>query len=105
MSGFKGTAGPYEVHIPEDGAIGRPWVSGAGYMIADVMGGGPYPVAEGRANADLFAASWDLLEALQGSLARLVSLVESGDCGFWDVETEESVIAARAAIKKALGDE
>lgn len=45
----------------------------------------------------------ELLEALQGMLERYVSLVNSGDAGFWDCETEPEVIAARAAIAKAGG--
>ncbi len=39
-----------------------------------------------------------LREALDALLARHVDLVASGDCGYWDVETEPGVIAARAAL-------
>ena len=46
-----------------------------------------------RAEAALAVAQ----EALRGVLHRHVRLVESGDCGFWDVEKEPEVIAARAA--------
>lgn len=38
------------------------------------------------------------LEALKGLLERYVGLVNSGDAGFWDPETEQEVATARAAI-------
>lgn len=41
-----------------------------------------------------------LREALDGVLARYTRLVESGDAGFWDCETEDEVIAARSALKE-----
>ena len=37
-------------------------------------------------------------KALTGMLERYVSLVNSGDAGHWDCETEPEVIAARAAL-------
>ena len=40
--------------------------------------------------------------ALDGLLERYVSLVNSGDGGSWNPETEAEVIAARAAIGKPL---
>jgi hypothetical protein len=43
----------------------------------------------------------ELLTALQGTLDRWIDLVNSGDAGNWDPETEPHVIAARAAISKA----
>ncbi|MBW3095668.1 hypothetical protein [Pseudohoeflea coraliihabitans] len=57
-----------------------------------------------EANARLIAAAPDLLEALEGLLAKYTELVSSGDCGSWDPEKESEVIAARAAIAKAKGD-
>lgn len=53
------------------------------------------------ANAKLISAAPDLLAALQTFVGKYVEMVDSGDCGFWDPETEEKVIAARAAIAKA----
>ena len=53
------------------------------------------------ANAALFFAAPKLLSSLQGLLARYMRLAASGDCGFWDAETEAEVIAARAAITEA----
>jgi len=38
-------------------------------------------------------------DALERLLGRYVSMVNSGDCGNWDPETEEEVIEARAALK------
>jgi len=54
-----------------------------------------------EANARLIAAAPDLLAALTTFVAEYVQLVESGDAGNWDAETEAKVIAARAAIAKA----
>lgn len=56
---------------------------------------------EGHANASLIAAAPELLSALTLLLDRHVELVSCGDCGNWDVEREEAVIAARAALSKA----
>lgn len=44
-----------------------------------------------------------LVEALSELLANHVALVECGDCGNWDVETEKEVIQARAALSLAKG--
>jgi hypothetical protein len=41
----------------------------------------------------------DLLErALSGLIERYVDLINSGDCGNWDPESEDPVKAARAAL-------
>lgn len=42
----------------------------------------------------------DLKVALEGLLNHYTALVNSGDCGNWDPETEPQVIAARKALKK-----
>jgi len=39
-----------------------------------------------------------LRAALEGLIKRHAELVESGDCGFWDVETEPEMIAARKVL-------
>jgi hypothetical protein len=59
-----------------------------------------YPVAE---NARLMAAAPDLLAALKALTDSYTRLVNSGDCGFWDPETETPIQDARAAIAKAEG--
>ena len=41
-----------------------------------------------------------LRTALSGLLYRYRSLVNSGDCGFWDPETERAVIEARFALEQ-----
>ena len=45
-----------------------------------------------------------MLLALVDLLEHYVELIDSGDCGFWDAEKEEVVIAARATIKRALDE-
>jgi hypothetical protein len=54
-------------------------------------------------DADLIAASTKLLAALETFVAEYVRMIRSGDCGSWDPETEDKVIAARAAIAAAHG--
>jgi hypothetical protein len=42
----------------------------------------------------------ELLNASKEFLDRYVTLINSGDCGNWNPETEDVVIAMRAAIAK-----
>lgn len=44
-----------------------------------------------------------LLAALQGMTERYTALVNCGDCGNWDPESEAVVIAARAVIAAVEG--
>lgn len=46
----------------------------------------------------LFKAAPQVLTALEALLEHYVALINSGDAGRWDPETEASVIGARAAI-------
>lgn len=39
-----------------------------------------------------------LRAALSGLVDHYVEMVNSGDCGFWDPETDDEIIAARAAL-------
>lgn len=57
--------------------------------------------AEIEANIDLICAAPELLAACEGLLNKYVSLVNSGDAGFWNPEEEAEVIAARSAIASA----
>lgn len=63
------------------------------------------PEAELNANAEFIVRACNshdaLLEALRRMLGRYVELVNCGDCGSWNPETEAEVIAARAAIARA----
>lgn len=43
----------------------------------------------------------EMLEALRGLLNHYVQLVNCGDCGYWNPEVEDEVVAARAAIVRA----
>lgn len=49
-------------------------------------------------------AAPDLLEALKDVTELYVSLVNSGDAGFWNPEEQKEIQAARAAIAKATGE-
>lgn len=56
---------------------------------------------EAVANAHLISAAPDLIMALEDLTKRYCELVNSGDCGNWNPETEDQVIASRAALAKA----
>jgi hypothetical protein len=58
---------------------------------------------EQAANARLIAAAPNLLATLKAFVERYTQLVNCGDCGNWDPETDAEVIAARTAIAKAEG--
>lgn len=51
--------------------------------------------------AALSAENERLRKALENMLKRYVDLAGSGDCGFWDPEDEDEVIASRAALEAA----
>lgn len=51
-----------------------------------------------RPHAEIAARAPALAEALDKLLDRYTSLVNCGDCGVWDPEKEDEVIAARAAL-------
>lgn len=101
----KHTPGPWCFQFTEE--------NGECFVIANNLGGMvgaalPWPTEiEARdfrrviANARLIAAAPDLFAALNGLIDRHSALVASGDCGFWDVENEDEMKAARAAILKA----
>lgn len=56
------------------------------------------PLATERRNA--LARIKRLEEALESTVKWIVDLADSGDAGFWDVEKQSEIIAARAALKK-----
>jgi hypothetical protein len=43
-----------------------------------------------------------LEEALEGTVKWIVDLANSGDAGFWYVDEQPEIIAARAALKKEI---
>ena len=53
-----------------------------------------------RDKAELLERIKRLEEALEGTVKWIVHLADSGDAGFWDVEKQSEIIAARAALKK-----
>ena len=56
-----------------------------------------------NSNARLIAAAPELLDSLSKLVAFYVRIINSGDCGNWDPETDAEIINARAAIAKAEG--
>lgn len=98
---------PWKVILEDDG-LGElvPWgiVDAAGHRVVETDAG-VYPPA--RVVADFIVRAVNahdaLVEALRGLLDRYTALVNCGDCGDWDPETEPEVIAARAALAKAEG--
>lgn len=72
------------------GTLGDWYASGAG-------GGVSYT------RTDLYTAACEERDAMRAALEKLlnhyVETANSGDCGFWDCEQEEVVIAARQAMK------
>jgi hypothetical protein len=102
----KHTPGPW--HWDSDPIKGDPLgrvryqVTRVGKTIAQTY----YSSQDENAEADtrLIAAAPDLLRALQMMTAAYVELVNSGDAGRWNPETDAEVIASRAAIAKATGE-
>jgi len=102
------TPGPWEVHhelidgvethirAPIAGHPGDYW------WIAGMCGGmlGDWD----QANPHLIAAAPDLKDALRDLLRHYVQLVNSGDAGNWDPETEIVVKDARKALSQASGE-
>lgn len=111
MSEGRHTPGPFEVQNPMGSFVGL-WVVQAGLVAHEWSCIAIVPRDEDRsgkhfitkceqyANAALFAAAPDMLEALEW----FVELVSSGDVGFWNPEDEDKVKFARAAISKAKGE-
>ncbi len=107
--------GPWEVETPMGDS--SPWIVESGKQafewepiatLGDCLENDlpPRSAAQRRieANARLIAAAPCILAALEALLERYTQLVNCGDCGNWNPETEDDVIAARAAISKAKGD-
>lgn len=75
-----------------------------GYVERDYRYGGERTTNEElEATAQLFSASYDMLEAIKFAEQRYVELVESGDAGYWDVDTDPIVVKLREAMAKAKG--
>lgn len=96
MSEFKGTPGKF-THDVIESCCGEVFVSVLDADGVSIAFCGKDKIAE--ANAQLFSAAPDLLEALQ----RMVPLYESllNDCG---LAHKDLIDNARAAIAKALGE-
>jgi hypothetical protein len=101
-------------HTPGPWSVSPPWmgfsvINGSDdKMVFAIAAGSPEekrPDDECEANARLIAAAPEMLEALKVLLDEYLSLVNSGDCGFWDAEKDGFVINARAVITKAEGNQ
>jgi hypothetical protein len=55
------------------------------------------------ADAKVMAAAPEMLTTLKLFVETYVGLVNSGDCGNWDPETDAIVMVARAVVSKAEG--
>lgn len=95
------TPGPWLAYFPNGGASTVPTPIGFVSGPTVVTAGDGKMQGFRPADASLIAAAPDLLEALELFVTEYVQLVDSGDAGFWDAETEEKVIKARAAIRRA----
>ena len=62
-----------------------------------------------EANAALIVRAVNSFEAMKEALENLTKrycdLVNCGDCGFWEPEDEKEIIASRAALKLAKGEQ
>lgn len=98
MSAFKGMPAPWKIDdlgwvVNEDESLAAVQYAGCGSHGADWD----------EVDLRLVLAAPEVFSALEGLLNRYIELVASGDAGNWDAETEDVVIAARAAIAKATG--
>jgi hypothetical protein len=97
----KPTTGPWSYSMYEDSNHAKIYLHGLGGQDA-VKGGDSLQGYCGEANARLIAAAPDLLEALQ----EVMSWIYNWDPDFtFDNEWAGTEIKARAAIKKAMGEE
>lgn len=92
------TKGPWVVErLYNDGGDGASvWTNQDGAVNAEIAGRIMHP-----ANATLIAAAPKLFGALEAMVEKYTALVNCGDCGKWDPETEAEVKAAREALRLA----
>lgn len=97
----KVTSGDWGDEHPDIRLVGSSFERRAeAYMVKDVYGSVSEETA--KANARLISAAPDCYEALRDLLRHYVELVNSGDLGNWDPETEIVVKDARIALAKAV---
>jgi hypothetical protein len=88
--------GRYDIALigPSGDVLGQIWARSEGG-----------PALDAEATAEFLARAANsheaLVQALDGLVNRLTELVDSGDCGFWSPDEEETIVAARAALKLA----
>lgn len=94
------TPGPWFASTVVEGAVSAKANPRENLLGIDVDG---YAIFMNPDDAVLAAAAPEMLAALNYFLQRHLDLVNCGDCGNWDPETDLEVIQARAAITKAQG--
>ncbi len=62
------------------------------------------PHTKRRIDVNAISAAPEMYEALYELVSMYVRMINSGDCGSWDPETDTEVINARAALRKARGE-
>jgi hypothetical protein len=102
MTKAKHTDGPWTVESSNEGGF---VIEKDGYLVIASRGPHEKRANEMLANARLIAAAPELLAALEGFLAMYIAAANSGDWGNWNPEEDPEVIAARAAISKATGEQ
>lgn len=100
--------GPY-VAAPFGGDVADCYVMSNPTLLSERNGGKSRPIphqAEAAdANARLIAAAPELYEALEALLdAYMENAPSNPGPGFWDLDRDSAVIAARAALAKARGE-
>lgn len=80
------------------------WSDPLDFMASDMPSGFFVTGVMSEADARLIAAAPDLMAALEGMTELYIRLAGYADCGFWNPETEPTVVSARAAIAKAKGE-
>jgi hypothetical protein len=79
------------------------WQYGPRLWVVKDATGNVIITAKEEGDARAFVALPALEKALKHVTERYVALIESGDCGNWDPETEPEIIEARAALAQADG--
>lgn len=101
----KHTPGPWEAELGRDGAFSIESYKGgitSGLLVLASRNQHPLLAEQMHANARLIAAAPDLLEALQMGYAETMDYIRLNNLG---AENNQWLVMARAAIRKATGEQ